>query len=466
MTATRRFLLIPGVVLISLLLAASGSLTVLALGLGLLLGGLGLLLILRYPPVGLVLLLVSSQAIPFGLGTGTQTVLNAPTLLLMILLGLWVVEMVLQPKSHTVILRSRTIPPLLAFVVVAILAFGMGQLPWFSVPGAPLRAQVGGLAIFVLSGAAFLLAGHHLRNERWLERIVWLFLALGGAYILLYHLVGGALPSVGHALGTFITRGTAGSLFWVWLISLAFAQAVFNPHLRAGLRALLWILIGGAFYVRLVLGVEWISGWLPPLVALVTILLVSGRYLAVVGTSALGILGYLNAPRIATMVMAGDNPYSLETRMAAWRILLNIFKVSPWLGLGPANYYWYTPLYPILGYYVRFNSHNNYIDLLAQTGVIGLACFLWFMWEVWKLAWRLSLEHPPGFQQAYALACLGGLAGTLVAGLLGDWVVPFVYNVGLDGFRSSMLGWLFLGGLVAMEAMLWRRESVYGGSLS
>jgi O-antigen ligase len=329
-----------------------------------------------------------------------------------------------------------------------------------------LRAQIGGLAIFVLSGAAFLLAGHHLRHERWLERIVWLFLALGGAYIFLYHLVGGALPEVGHALDTFFTRGTAGSLFWVWLISLAFAQAVFNPHLRASLRAMLWILIGGAFYVRLVLSVDWISGWLPPLVALVTILLASGRYLAVVGTCAAGMLGYLNAPRIATIVMAGDNPYSLETRLEAWRILLGIFKVSPWLGIGPANYYWYTPLYPILGYYVRFNSHNNYIDLLAQTGVIGLACFLWFMWEVGRLAWRLSLAHPPGFQQAYALACLGGLAGMLVAGFLGDWVVPFVYNVGLDGFRSSMLGWLFLGGLVAMEALLRRREPASGVSLS
>jgi hypothetical protein len=45
-------------------------------------------------------------------------------------------------------------------------------------------------------------------------------------------------------------------------------------------------------------------------------------------------------------------------------------------------------------------------------------------------------------------------------------VVPFVYNVGLDGFRSSMLGWLFLGGLVAMEALLRRREPASGVSLS
>ena len=30
-------------------------------------------------------------------------------------------------------------------------------------------------------------------------------------------------------------------------------------------------------------------------------------------------------------------------------------------------------------------------------------------------------------------------------------VIPFVYNVGLKGFRASVLGWIFLGGLVAIQ---------------
>lgn len=37
--------------------------------------------------------------------------------------------------------------------------------------------------------------------------------------------------------------------------------------------------------------------------------------------------------------------------------------------------------------------------------------------------------------------------------MLGDCVLPFVYNIGLIGLRASMLGWLFLGGLVAVERM-------------
>ena len=60
---------------------------------------------------------------------------------------------------------------------------------------------------------------------------------------------------------------------------------------------------------------------------------------------------------------------------------------------------------------------------------------------------------PVGFAQAYVYGALGGLAGTLAAGALGDWVLPFFYNIGMTGFRASILGWLFLGGLVALEQM-------------
>ena len=146
--------------------------------------------------------------------------------------------------------------------------------------------------------------------------------------------------------------------------------------------------------------------------------------------------------------------YSISTRFDAWLIMAQIIKISPLLGLGFANYYWYTPLFPIRGYAVSFNSHNNYVDIVAQTGLVGLVCFLWFLWEVGRLGWRLRERVPAGFAQAYVYGALGGLAGMAVAGMLGDWVLPFFYNIGLNGFRSSMLGWLFLGGLVSLEQMV------------
>jgi O-antigen ligase len=138
--------------------------------------------------------------------------------------------------------------------------------------------------------------------------------------------------------------------------------------------------------------------------------------------------------------------------------MYEVIKVNPIFGLGPANYYWYSALFPILGYYVPFNSHNNYIDIIAQTGLVGLVAFIWFAWEVAKAGLNLRKRVPDGFPKAYLYGALGGLGGMIVAGMFGDWVVPFVYNVGLDGFRSSGLAWMFLGALIAMERIYHKDE--------
>jgi len=66
-----------------------------------------------------------------------------------------------------------------------------------------------------------------------------------------------------------------------------------------------------------------------------------------------------------------------------------------------------------------------------------------------RLRWRV----PAGFARAYVIGVMGGLAGSLVAALLADWIIPFAYNIGLRGFRSSVLFWFFLGGLLAIKRM-------------
>jgi hypothetical protein len=134
-------------------------------------------------------------------------------------------------------------------------------------------------------------------------------------------------------------------------------------------------------------------------------------------------------------------------------ILREIVKVNPALGLGFANYYWYTPLFPIRGFAVRFNSHNNFVDIIAQTGLVGLGIFLWFFFELGRVGMRLIHRVPAGFPRAYVYGALGGLVATLAAAMLGDWVLPFVYNIGFSGVRTGILAWIFLGGLVALETL-------------
>ncbi len=145
--------------------------------------------------------------------------------------------------------------------------------------------------------------------------------------------------------------------------------------------------------------------------------------------------------------------YSWMTRQEAVRVILQVIAHNPWLGFGPANYHHYTLLFPFFGWWAQFSTHNNYLDLVAQTGLVGLLAFFWFVAEIFLLAFRLRSRAVGGFARAYAIGVIGGLAGSLVAAVLADWVIPFAYNIGLRGFRSSVLFWYFLGGLLAIKRM-------------
>jgi hypothetical protein len=417
-----------------------------------------LLVLLRWPLVGVILLIPASLVVPFGIGTGTATSINATVLLLVLMLGVWALRMIGSGRLR--LLSSPVVPPLIALVGIAILSFVAGLQPWIPFAHtAPLRAQAGGVAIFGLAAGAFLLMAHLIRDLRWLKWMTWAFLAMAALYI-----VARLVPGLGTVANLLAQRGAGdGSLFWTWLVALAFSQAAFNRRLAMPWRTALGFLVAGTLGVALLQGRDWTSGWMPPLAALLAVLLVATPRLALLATIPALVIAFLRSERIRGLVLGGDNDYSLSTRIEAAQILLNIVQQSnPILGLGPANYYWYTPMFPIRGYAVQFNSHNQYIDLLAQTGVLGLLCFVWFAVALGWVGWRLRTRAPEGFARAYVYGALGGLAGTLVAGGLGDWVLPFVYNIGFQGFRASVIGWLFMGGLVAVGEIV-ERTSVRPG---
>jgi hypothetical protein len=188
----------------------------------------------------------------------------------------------------------------------------------------------------------------------------------------------------------------------------------------------------------------------PALIAVTAVICLGAPRIGIPLVALAAVAAALNAPRVIARLSAGDNLYSLSTRLDAWSILLKIIAKDPVFGLGPSNYYEVTPLFPIRGYTVNFSSHNTFVDLVAQTGLVGAACFLWLVWTIARAGWRVRGRSPGGFTDAYAIGALGGLAGTLVSAALGDWVFPFVYNITLAGLRSSLPAWTFLGALVAV----------------
>lgn len=428
-------------------LLATGSLLALAF-IALLIGFAGVLILLRWPGAGFPLLIIASLLVPFRISTGTQTSINSAILVVGVMVALWLFEMISRDRQIR-LLPSRIITPSLLFILASTLAFLFGQLPWYPTRSASLFAQLGGLFLFIFLALTMLVALHRLSGLRWLKYSVWLFIILGAIYN-----IGFILPFSRYYVNRIFQRAVLDSMFWLWLLALTFGQAYLNTSLPKAIRIVLGLSAVAIFYNLFIIKQTWTSGWLPAAAAVGFILLVTRPRLAISIGLVVGVVGLLASNLTNSIIMSGDNEYSLLTRLEAWKILGRIIQLNPLFGLGPANYYFFTPFYSILGYSVSFNSHNNYIDIIAQIGLIGLVLFIWLMAVILGIGWKLRKISPAGFEKAFTYSVLGGVIGTLVAGMFGDWVIPFVYNVGMEGFRSASLGWFFMGGLAFLDISL------------
>jgi O-antigen ligase len=405
----------------------------------------GIVFFIRNPGIGFPILVVASLLIPFSISTGTNTRINSAILIVILLVAAWLVEMLIINRQIT-LLPERSIYAALLFMVSVIISFGFGQLDWYPTQNASLFAQIGQILIMVLSMAAFITAGQRMESPKWLKITVYTFIIIGGIYSL-----GFAVPPLRHYVNRVFQRAVLDSLFWVWLIALSFGQFWLNKSLKPIIRAGFLLIFLSAIYTVLITKQSWTSGWFPALVALFVIFFLTEPKYGIVGIFVFALILLVRYQVIQSYVFVGDNEYSMLTRIEAWKILFQIIGKNPLFGVGPANYYFYTPFYNILGYSVSFNSHNNYIDLLAEVGVVGFSIFIWWAIETAKLGFSLLKVDLEPFEKSFVITAIGGLAGTMVAAFLGDWLIPFIYNIGMEGFRASVLSWVFLGSLIFIK---------------
>ena len=424
------------VVLLSTAIAYWGSMKIFMILIGIVAGIVGLITLVRFPNLGFILLFLGGMFVPFA-GPGG---FNASILTIILMSALWLLDMLVVKREFKFV-KSRAIRPAFYMLIVSVIAFAMGQIPWFVFANqAPFDAQMGGFAIYFFLVLAMIMTANVLREIRWLKIIVWTFIGLGSIYALGRTLQLWVVDSI------FQHGVYANSMFWLWLIALPLSQAIFNKNLNLRTRILLYGIVVMTFYVSLVQQNDWKSGWVPSAVAAVT--LVGLRFRKVTPFAipfAVIVAAYLAQDLIAT------DEYSWGTRLDAWLVVLDISRVSPIIGLGFSNYYWYAKVFSIRGYSIKFNSHSQFVDIIAQTGILGLFCFLWILFEIGRLSWKLMNKLPDGFAKGYSYGVFAGVLGSLMAAFLVDWLLPFAYNIGLDGVRASILPWIFFGGLISVE---------------
>lgn len=108
--------------------------------------------------------------------------------------------------------------------------------------------------------------------------------------------------------------------------------------------------------------------------------------------------------------------YAVVERLAHWQAALNMSRAHPWLGVGLGNYEAAYPSYRLLNWDMALgHAHNYYLNVLAETGIIGLVTYSGLWLSVLGLTWS-ARRHPDP------------LARCTVIGLFGTWVYLSVHS--------------------------------------
>ncbi|MBN1920540.1 MAG: O-antigen ligase family protein, partial [Anaerolineae bacterium] len=411
--------------------------------------------------LGLLGIVAAALIVPFEISTGTEVKLNAATLLIPALFAWWLLQGLGKEKLHWA--ASRVNRPLILFLISGLLSFLIGNVFWdLAIPksGNFWLVQLAQWAIFAFAALAFWLTANTIQSEDWLKRLTWFFLYLGGGLAIFW-----VLPGIGRLAQSITTVTMIRAPFWILLTALAGGLLLFDHELHARKRGFLIATLVAVFVYAFIQQREGASNW--------------------VGVAAVtGVLVWLRFPRLRGVIIAiavimmvtgilfpsiyefagGDDEWTESggSRLALITRVVQVTLRNPITGLGPASYRPYANAEPLryrtaLWFNPKVNSHNNYVDLFAHTGFLGLGLFLWFAVELGLLGLRLSDRHREGFVGGYVNGMLAAWVGSLVIMMLADWILPFVYNIGFPGFQASLLVWLFLGGLVAVDQ--WYKEA-------
>ncbi len=233
---------------------------------------------------------------------------------------------------------------------------------------------------------------------------------------LVYAFAGGACVAMLFALAASWSRGA-----WVGFGAAALTMAVALPRkTRWGVALVALLIIGGRML--------FMSGRLPPsFVARLTSFVRDIRLEDVRG------------------VAINDANYAVIERLAHWQTATSMFRHNVWSGIGFGCYEAAYDRFALINWPNALgHAHNYYLNLAAETGLIGLIAYgvLWgvIFWQTWRVTRRAE-----------------GLTRGLALGLLGTWTHISVHHL-LDNLYVNNVH-LHIGVLLGVLAFIVERTN-------
>lgn len=268
----------------------------------------------------------------------------------------------------------------------------------------------------------------------------------------------------GGFMGLMLPLALAAALGFGW----RWWRKIGAPRRQPGALAIMAYYLACAALLAAGVLMSWSRGaWLGAAAALVTLvfavprrwwagaLLVGVLAAGASGLAALGLLPASVADRVSSafsetfsitdvrgVAITGEN-YALVERLAHWQAAVNMATGHPWLGVGFGGYETAYPEYRLIAW--RFplgHAHNYYLNVLAETGMIGAASFAatWLM-ILW-LTWRARAHRDV---QAHLMA----------AGLLGAWAYLAVHSLTDNLFVNNLF--IHIGCMLGLLAVLYNQ---------
>jgi O-antigen ligase len=136
--------------------------------------------------------------------------------------------------------------------------------------------------------------------------------------------------------------------------------------------------------------------------------------------------------RLSTITQAQAS--QSNERLRIWTRTPSLIAVHPFLGVGPGNFSAYGPQYGLVDFWGApfMHAHDLLLTIAAERGILGLALFVWFMFEVGRAA-AISLRNRASPRFPLALGLVAALAGLFANGVVdyppGTIVIMFMITV-------------------------------------
>ena len=125
-----------------------------------------------------------------------------------------------------------------------------------------------------------------------------------------------------------------------------------------------------------------------------------------------------------------QNPYAIKSRITNWKFTTLMIKDNPLLGSGIGTYKYNSLRYQarfleqgqnrsIYPYVFATKTHNEYLQLWAELGIVGLGIFIWLIISYFYYGLRFIKRVKNRYKQGIIIGLMGAVIAVLIDGIFG-----------------------------------------------